>query len=204
MRSAVRAWAVLSRSIMHTVFFGLKRAHHATLGLTRHTLNRMGLTAARFDMLFALKDSRLGMLQSRLRRLLGVSRTTVSRMLASLEQLGFLTRKRSWSDRRTRDVLLTPRGRATIVFAHRRLTRSGWAQLAVDTALGTDGAYRWYREGDCIQATALMDGLLRQIRRAFCDRATLAYPWEPDNVGPWDVCEFDFDGPDESPGATPA
>ena len=178
---------------MHTVFFGLKRAHHATLGLTRHTLKRLGLTAARFDMLFALKPCRLGMLQSRLRRQLGVSRTTVSRMLASLEQLGLLTRQISWSDRRTRDVHLTPRGRATITHAHRVLTRSGWAQLAVDSALGTDGAYRWYREGDCIQATALMDGLLGQIRRVFGDRAKLVYPWEPDNVGPWDLCELEFD-----------
>ena len=178
---------------MHTVFFGLKRAHHATLGLTRNILKRLGLTAARFDMLFALKPCRLGMLQSRLRRLLGVSRTTVSRMLASLEQLGLLTRKASWSDRRTRDVNLTPRGRATITHAHRVLTRSGWAQLAVDSALGTDGAFRWYREGDCIQATALMDGLLGQIRRVFGDRAKLVYPWEPDSVGPWDLCEFDFD-----------
>ncbi|HEX4448556.1 MAG TPA: MarR family transcriptional regulator [Polyangiaceae bacterium] len=177
---------------MHTVFFGLKRAHHATLGLTRNALKSMRLTAARFDLLFALKDSRLGMLQSRLRRLLGVSRTTVSRMLASLEQLGLLTRKRSWSDRRTRDVNLTPRGRATITRAHRRFTRSGWAQLAVDSALGTDGAYRWYREGDSIQATALVDGLLGQVRRVFGDRATLVYPWEPDNVGPWDLWEAEF------------
>ena len=179
---------------MHTIFFGFKRAHHATLGLTRHVLKRMGLTAARFDLLFALKDSRLGMLQSRLRRLLGVSRTTVSRMLASLEQLGLLTRKLSWSDRRTRDVNLTPRGRSTIVHAHRVFTRSGWAQLAVDSALGTDGAYRWYSEGECIQATALLDGLLGQVRRVFGDRATLVYPWEPDNVGPWDLCDLDFDG----------
>ena len=178
---------------MHTVFFGLKRAHHATLGLTRHMLKRLGLTAARFDMLYALKDSRLGMLQSKLRRLLGVSRTTVSRMLASLEQLGMLTRKPSWSDRRTREVLLTPRGRATIVFAHRRLTRSGWAQLALDSALGTNGAYRWYRDGDSTKATALIDGLLGQVRRVFGDRATLVYPWEPDNVGPWDLCDLDFD-----------
>jgi DNA-binding MarR family transcriptional regulator len=178
---------------MHTVFFGLKRAHHATLGLTRHALKRMGLTAARFDLLFALKDARLGMLQSRLRRLLGVSRTTVSRMLTSLEQLGLLTRKLSWSDRRTRDVNLTPRGRATITLAHRRFTRSGWAQLAVDSALGTDGAYRWYREGDCIQATALVDGLLGQVRRVFGDRARLVYPWEPDNVGPWDLYDVESD-----------
>jgi hypothetical protein len=90
-------------------------------------------------------------------------------------------------------VQLTPRGRATIARAHRVLTRSGWAQLAVDSALGTDGVYRWYREGDCIQATALMDELLGQIRRAFGDRAKLAYPWEPDNVGPWDLCELEFD-----------
>ncbi|HEX4448245.1 MAG TPA: MarR family transcriptional regulator [Polyangiaceae bacterium] len=179
---------------MHTIFFGLKRAHHATLGLTRSALKRMGLTAARFDLLFALMPIKLGMLQSRLRRLLGVSRTTVSRMLASLEQLGFLTRKVSWSDRRTRDVVLTPRGRSTITAAHRTFTRSGWAQLAVDSALGTDGAYRWYREGDCIQATALVDGLLGQVRRVFGDRATLVYPWEPDNVGPWDLCDLDFDG----------
>ncbi|HEX4446620.1 MAG TPA: MarR family transcriptional regulator, partial [Polyangiaceae bacterium] len=134
---------------MHTIFFGLKRAHHATLALTRSALNRMGLTAARFDLLFALKPYRYGLRQSKLRRLLGVSRTTVSRMLASLEQLGLLTRKISLSDRRTRDVELTNRGRSTIVFAHRAFTRSGWAQLAVDSALATDGAYRWYREGDC-------------------------------------------------------
>jgi DNA-binding MarR family transcriptional regulator len=180
---------------MHTVFFGLKRAHHATLGLTRRALNRMGLTAARFDLLFALMPARLGMLQSRLRRLLGVSRTTVSRMLASLEQLGFLTRKVSWSDRRTRDVELTRRGRSVIVSAHRMFTRSGWAQLAVDSALGTHGAYRWFSEGECLEATALIDGLLGQVRRVFGDRATLVYPWEPDNVGPWDLCELEFDGP---------
>ena len=184
---------------MHTVFFGLKRAHHATLGLTRHALKRMGLTAARFDLLFALKDIRLGMMQSRLRRLLGVSRTTVSRMLASLEQLGLLTRRLSSSDRRTRDVNLTSRGRETIRLAHRRFTRSGWAQLAVDSALGTDGAYRWYRDGDSIAATALFDGLLRQIRRVFPDRATLVYPWDPDNVGPWDLWDAEFDEPTSGP-----
>ena len=181
---------------MHNVFFGFKRVHHATLGLTRNILKRMGLTAARFDLLYALKDSRLGMLQSRLRRLLGVSRTTVSRMLASLEQLGLLTRKRSWSDRRTRDVRLTNRGRSTIVFAHRVFTRSGWAQLAVDSALGTQGQFRWYREGDCIQATALFDGLLRHYREAFLDRATLRYPWDPEHVGPWDLWEAEFGGSD--------
>jgi DNA-binding MarR family transcriptional regulator len=173
---------------MHTVFFGLKRAHHATLGVTRAALKRMGLTAARFDLLFATKNAgRFGLLQSRLRRLLGVGRTTVSRMLASLEQLGLLTRRVTWSDRRTRLVELTPRGRATITSAHRAFTRSGWAQLALDSALGTSGRYRWYREGDSIEGTALFDGLLRYVRDAFGDRARLRYPWDPEHVGPWDL-----------------
>ena len=158
---------------MHNVFFGFKRAHHATLGLTRNILKRMGLTAARFDMLYALKDSRLGMLQSRLRRLLGVSRTTVSRMLASLEQLGMLTRKPSWSDRRTREVLLTPRGRASIVFAHRRLTRSGWAQLALDSALEPEG---WWSKLACAAAVRAIDETLQRVRDAYGDVATKDYP----------------------------
>jgi DNA-binding MarR family transcriptional regulator len=175
---------------MHTVFFGLKRAHHATLGLTRNALKRIGLTAARFDLLFAAKSAgRFGLLQSRLRRLLGVSRTTVSRMLASLEQLGFLTRRVTCSDRRTRLVELTPRGRATMTLAHRMFTRSGWAQLAIDSALGTEGQFRWYREGDGIASTALFDCLLRYVRDAFGDRATLRYPWDPEHVGPWDLVD---------------
>jgi DNA-binding MarR family transcriptional regulator len=185
---------------MHTVFFGLKRAHHATLRLTRVALKQMGLTAARFDLLFAAKSAgRGGLLQSRLRRLLGVSRTTVSRMLVSLEQLGLVTRTRTRSDRRTRLVQLTPRGRASITFAHRAFTRSGWAQLALDSALGTSGRYRWYREGDSIEGTALFDCLLRYVRDAFGDRARLRYPWDPEHVGPWDL----VDDPDDPPPAPP-
>ena len=76
---------------MHAVFFGLKRAHHSTLRISRTMLARIGLTAARFDLLYALNTSNKrngrGIRQATLRRVLGVGRTTVSRMLASLEQL---------------------------------------------------------------------------------------------------------------------
>ncbi len=74
---------------MHAVFFGLKRAHQGTLRITRGVLTALGLTAARFDLLFAVKkSSRYGLNQSALRKVLGVSRATVSRMLASTRRAG--------------------------------------------------------------------------------------------------------------------
>jgi DNA-binding MarR family transcriptional regulator len=84
---------------MNANFFGLKRAFHGTLRITRASLTKPGLTAARFDMLYALpRDSQRfeqGMWQSDLRRQIGVSRPTVSRMLGSLEQLGLVCRPTS-------------------------------------------------------------------------------------------------------------
>ena len=179
---------------MHAVFFGLKRAHHSVLRVTRSALAKMGLTAARFDMLFAVKERRDGVDQRNLQRRLGVGRSTVSRMLASLEQLGLVKRTVAAHDRRRKLVQLTTRGRWRIAFAHRNLTLSGWAQLALDSALCTaNGVERWCDEGACITATATLDGLLNRIRRAFLDRATLHYFCDPDDFDdPWeDVLEAD-------------
>ncbi len=181
---------------MHAIFFGLKRAHHGTLRITRDPLARMGLTPARFDMLYAIKSRhKSGVLQSALRRTLGVCRATVSRMLASLEELGLVTRKVHALDRRQRRVVLTTLGRWRIAFAHRHMTRSGWAQLAVDSALGAEGSnYHWYDQRECIVATSLLDRMLHQLRRAFLDRAKLDYPWNPDlidDIDPWEIALFE-------------
>jgi DNA-binding MarR family transcriptional regulator len=168
---------------MHAIFFGLKRAHHGTLRVTRDVLARMGLTAARFDMLYAIKQRSRAMLQSALGRILGVCRATVSRMLKSLEELGLVLRKDDPHDRRQRVVTLTTLGRWRIAYAHRHITRRGWAQLAVDSALGGEGSkYHWYVPEECIAATRLLEGLLDQLRRAFFDRARLHYPWNPQHI----------------------
>ena len=42
---------------MHAVFFDLKRAYHSTLRLTRRLLKRLGLTAARFDLLYIVEKA---------------------------------------------------------------------------------------------------------------------------------------------------
>jgi DNA-binding MarR family transcriptional regulator len=152
------------------------------MGLTRGMLADRGLTPARFDLLYAVKQRRRGVTQCALRRILGVCRATVSRMLASLEELG-LVRRSVWPfDRRKKLVELTNRGKWRIARAHFELARSGWAQLAVDSALGAEGrSYRWYDAADCLEATSLLDGLLTAIRTSFGDRASLDYPWSPDD-----------------------
>jgi len=175
---------------MNAIFFGLKRAFYGTLRVTRRMLTRLGLTAARFDMLYALPHSGRhagnGTWQSDLRRQLGVSRPTVSRMLASLEELGLVVRRPDQNDRRQILVALTEAGRALIREAVQVFIRSGYVQLAVDTALCSEpGApatsSRWYDEEECLIEMDTFDGLLSKVRREFGDFARLYYRWHPDD-----------------------
>ena len=165
---------------MNALFFGLKRAHHGALRITRRALLRLGLTAARFDLLYVVNESGSGrrVLQRGLRRALGVSAPTVSRMVDSLEALGLVQRERCSVDRRMRYVRLTEAGRRCIRKAIRRFVRSGWAQLAVDGALDPE---RWYDESECLYATDVCESTLRRFRRAYGDVATLHYRWHPDD-----------------------
>ena len=171
---------------MNANFFGLKRAFHGTLRITRASLARLGLTAARFDMLYALphgfQQFEKGLRQSTLRGLLGVSPPTVSRMLASLEALGLVRRERDIHDRRQVVVALTRRGCTLIRKAVRLFVDSGWAQLALDSAfdVGYTGG-RWCDDFHCFLEMETLEGLLRRIRHAFGDQATLYYPWHPDD-----------------------
>jgi DNA-binding MarR family transcriptional regulator len=171
---------------MNAQFFGLKRAFHATLRLSRPLLAKLGLTAARFDLLYALPHGpprfRVNMLQSDLRRRLGVSRPTVSRMLASLEELGLVRRARHVFDRRQVVVNLTHQGCSLLRKAVRHFIDSGWAQLALDSALDRhQPGRRWCDEGYCMSEIEDFDSLLQRIRRAFGDFATLSYPSHPDD-----------------------
>ncbi|MDP9036795.1 MAG: MarR family transcriptional regulator, partial [Myxococcota bacterium] len=93
---------------MNAIFFGTKRAFQSCLRLMRPYLAQLGLTAARFDMLTAIWRHPYGLLQRELRKMLGVTAPTISRMLRSLEQLGLVRRERGIRDTRQRHVTLTP------------------------------------------------------------------------------------------------
>jgi DNA-binding MarR family transcriptional regulator len=165
---------------MNDIFFGLKRAFHGTLRVTRSGLAACGLTAARFDLLYCLYERDGGAAAQRtLTRELGVTRATTSRMLASLEALGVVTRARLSGDRRQRWVTLTAAGRGRIRRAVYQLDSLGSSQLAVNSALG---GKRWYDfDSHGFFEMAKLDEMLSRIRSAFADFATLFYPWHPDD-----------------------
>jgi DNA-binding MarR family transcriptional regulator len=165
---------------MHAIFFGLKRAFHGVLRISRDTLATLGLTSARFDLLYVLHecDPMVTLWQSEVRVSLGVSAQVVSRMLQSLEELGLVTRRRSAIDRRQRDVELTPKGRSRIRFAIWSIIRSGQAKLAVELAIGGE---RWFDESHVLMNADRFDSALTSVRVCFRDTATLYYPWHPDD-----------------------
>jgi DNA-binding MarR family transcriptional regulator len=163
---------------VNAIFFGCKRAFHSCLRIARQGLRGFGLTPARFDMLTAVGERKLGCTQRELRSILGVTAATVSRMLDSLEELGLIHRTRATNDRRQRWLTLTDLGIARLRKATRRLVRSGAVQLAVDSALTDNHAHD---EGRCLHEMDLAETILNRIRRAFRDVATLYYPWCPDD-----------------------
>ena len=181
-------WAarrLLSDSRMDETFFALKRAYHGTLRIGRKPLAEDGLTAARFDLLFALTEEGQkpgpSIYQSALRRILGVTRPTVSRMLISLEKLGLIQRHKSLVDRRQLDVELTESGWSRIRGAFERLTESAWAFGRLAFALsGVECDVHDPDDPFYAQLNAL-DDLLEKLRRGFRDFATLRYPPMPND-----------------------
>jgi DNA-binding MarR family transcriptional regulator len=165
---------------MHAVFFGTKRAFHATLRILRKPLKGYGLTAARFDLLWVLSQACFATRQSKLRKELGVTAPTVSRMVKSLEALGLVRTERDRYDRRQRCVELTKAGLATIRAAAECFIRGriGKRILQRAFACGVVGARRTEAVFQCTSET---EDMLRCIRQMCGDTATLHYPWHPDD-----------------------
>ncbi len=170
---------------MHAIFFGLKRAYHGALRVSRDALSAEQLTPARFDLMVALDVGTwrerllhpVGVWQSKLRRILGVAASTLSRMLRSLEELGLIERTRVDYDTRQRFVRLTDEGFRRVRRAKRRFIDTGCAELAVDSALGRP----WYSEASCLEEISDFESGLQRVRDSYGDRATLYYPWHPDD-----------------------
>lgn len=99
------------------VRLSLRRTDHRALTRARFgplapVMLAEGVTSARFDMLAALRGATRGspLRQRDLGPHLGVSRSTVSRMLTSLVSLGLVRQEGDPKDGRQRLLTLTPRG----------------------------------------------------------------------------------------------
>lgn len=154
---------------MHALSFAFKRAHLTATAVGRHLLEPFGLTPARFDLLFLLFRSSLPRRQVQICAALGLSRATVCRAVARLEELGFVRRIRSLLNRRSHLVELTERASQVMRRAIRYILGGGYLEVAYQCALGS---------GPSESAFFLVEDTLEYVRRAaraFGDKASLFY-----------------------------
>ncbi|MEO8877386.1 MAG: MarR family winged helix-turn-helix transcriptional regulator [Polyangiaceae bacterium] len=156
---------------MHFVAFRLKRAHHASLRIARQIASRCALTPARFDLLYALWNHYFdSMSQMALRKILGVARSTVSRMLKSLEDLGIIQRSSDNHDRRTRQVGMTEAGRRQFLELLEMVR--GWEEMD----LAYDVAFGWPKDNDTFVHIDELFWTLKTIAEEFGDTGAIWYP----------------------------
>ena len=162
---------------MHQLLFSLKRTHLRALAFQRHAIRPYPLTPARFDMLFAMrKHAGTHFKQSDLRRLLGINRATTSRMVRSLEKLGFLERKIYPYDRRQRLIRLTKEGTRVLETVEYEVVDYGMIDFGVTHSF----AVKWYSE-DAVCELLDLEDRFHYARGQLFDGATFYYDWHPDN-----------------------
>src|SRR5262245_31404580 len=89
------------------LFFRLWRATHTR---TAELLDSLGLTPALFALLNVV-GAREGAIQQELGAMLGIDRTTMVSLIDQLESAGLAMRRPSATDRRAREIVITPKGR---------------------------------------------------------------------------------------------
>jgi DNA-binding MarR family transcriptional regulator len=171
---------------MDNVLYGLKRAFHSTLRITRRDFKAIGCTPARMDILHVLYNEGRGweqpMWQSILRRIIGyTARSTMTEMMQALEALGWIRRRKSQQDKRQREVEITSAGRQQLWLAYRRFP-PGWTHeaplLAKDWPPPDDEELSAW-EGYVDQMVEL-DEVLSKVRFALRDTGCVPYPWFSD------------------------
>lgn len=101
------------------LFFRLWRATHTR---TADALGALDLTPALFALLNVV-GSREGAIQQELGTTLGIDRSTMVSLVDQLERAGLAKRRTSETDRRAREVAITPKGRRLLQRARTSIAR---------------------------------------------------------------------------------
>jgi DNA-binding MarR family transcriptional regulator len=153
---------------MHRAIWAVKRAHWKTWAWTRRVLRKLDVTPARFDALYAIHEHGV-IMQSKLQRLLGVVRSTISELLRDLERLGLVVRGARC--RSGRDVRLTEAGHDVIASAW--LAQSDVDDEIFDVFGGPESSRSYVR-------LLLLERFCRHLRRAAGDMGRArVYAWLP-------------------------
>jgi DNA-binding MarR family transcriptional regulator len=127
---------------MDDLFLATKRAHWVCVRYALRRLFKFGLTPARFDLMREIYERHGKQAdQDALRQRLGVARSTISRMLRVLECLGWIERKTSAFDRRTRTCTLTYEGRRRVASVMSELIRTKVIAADVERTLRYGGSH---------------------------------------------------------------
>jgi DNA-binding MarR family transcriptional regulator len=121
------------REFAGQLFFRLWRVTHTR---TAEALETLGLTTALFALLNIL-GTREGAIQQELGSAMGVDPSTMVSLIDRLEAAGLANRRPRPTDRRAREVVITPKGRRVLKQA-RRLAK----QVEDDVLRGLSGAER--------------------------------------------------------------
>jgi DNA-binding MarR family transcriptional regulator len=170
---------------MHRVFFSVKRVHLRIVEVSKRLVTRFGLTPARFDMMrILLVHAPAGVAQAKIRALLGVSAATVSRMLVSLEKLGFIVRDRWAYDARCLIVELTELGKQRVTDATAALVEppNGVAKAERMAQRGVD-----FEPKVAVPRLRVLQRALASMRRTYGDDAAFTDPWRTESLDPYYV-----------------
>jgi DNA-binding MarR family transcriptional regulator len=170
---------------MDRIFFGLKRAYHSSLRITRKDFKDIALTPARMDILHVLYNRgrrwKHPIWQSTLRRIIGyTARSMMTQIMQALEGLGFVRRKGSLDDERQLEVSLTDAGWSRLGRAYVRFC-PGWTHDALtfakdwtppDVREEEEQAWKAY-----VSAMRRLEKLLFNVRLALRDTGCVRYLW---------------------------
>jgi DNA-binding MarR family transcriptional regulator len=133
----------------------LKQAHLRNVAFQRLGVKKVkGMTPARFNLLYLLRRAMLragpetgpsaaARSQTGLCRDLGLHRSTVSKMLTRLEEMGWVHRERDAVDRRRFNIELTEKGLRKIWQAMRRVFRGKVMRRAYERLFGVEPPQPW-------------------------------------------------------------
>ena len=151
---------------MHALTFKLKRMHLSLLAIQRDLLLRLDITPARVELLIVMawvgNGPERAMCQSDIWRALGVRRSTTCRMLAALENDGYVTRSRHFSDMRQKRVVMTAKARTLVLRVEQLAFRLKFALVVA-----------FARRKDLFKQ---LEAGLDWARERF-DRSWFQYPW---------------------------
>src|SRR5438034_8323313 len=101
------------------LFFRLWRASHTRAA---DVLASVGLTPALFGLLNVIA-AREGAIQQELGSAMGIDRTTMVSLIDQLENAGLAKRRPSATDRRAREIAITPKGRRLLQRARQMISQ---------------------------------------------------------------------------------